>query len=87
MDFLRKKKPNKPFMLSVCFFAPHSQDGADEQYFPQEESMSLYANETVAVPISATPKAWRNLPPFFGEANEGRRRWRIRFDTAEKHQR
>eukprot|EP00545_Synedropsis_sp_CCMP1620_P005257 CAMPEP_0119006488 /NCGR_PEP_ID=MMETSP1176-20130426/2318_1 /TAXON_ID=265551 /ORGANISM="Synedropsis recta cf, Strain CCMP1620" /LENGTH=458 /DNA_ID=CAMNT_0006958401 /DNA_START=75 /DNA_END=1448 /DNA_ORIENTATION=+ len=85
--FLKTRPRNKPFMLSVCFFAPHSVDGTDEQYFPQEESMALYANETVEVPISATFGAWRKMPPFFREINEGRRRYKIRFDTAEKHQR
>jgi arylsulfatase len=83
---LKQRPRDKPFMLSVCFFAPHSQDGTDEQYFPQEESMSLYANETVEIPVSATEDAWKKLPHFFGEINEGRRRWRIRFDTPEKQQ-
>jgi arylsulfatase len=87
LEFLRDRPKDKPFLLEVCFFAPHSVDGTDEQYFPQEESMSLYENETVAVPISATPDAWNKLPWFFGDINEGRRRWRIRFDTPEKHQR
>ncbi|KAI2510206.1 protein of unknown function (DUF4976) [Fragilaria crotonensis] len=87
LKFLRNRPKDKPFLLEVCFFAPHSVDGTDEQYFPQEESMSLYENETVAVPISATPDAWTKLPWFFGHQNEGRRRWRIRFDTPEKHQR
>jgi arylsulfatase len=87
LKFLRGRPKDKPFLLEVCFFAPHSVDGTDEQYFPQEESMSLYENETVAVPISATPGAWNKLPKFFGNGNEGRRRWRIRFNTPEKHQR
>ena len=87
LKFLRERPLDKPFLLEVCFFAPHSVDGTDEQYFPQEESMSLYENETVAVPVSATADAWNKLPWFFGDINEGRRRWRIRFDTPEKHQR
>lgn len=87
LRFLRKRPRNKPFLLEVCFFAPHSVDGTDEQYFPQDESMSLYENETVAVPISATEDAWNKLPWFFEDINEARRRWKIRFDTPEKHQR
>jgi arylsulfatase A-like enzyme len=87
LKFLKNRPKDKPFMLSVCFFAPHSVDGTDEQYFPQNETMSLYENETVAVPVSATEEAWKKLPYFFGDINEGRRRWRIRFDTPEKHQR
>ena len=49
--------------------------------------MSLYDNETVDLPISATLDAWLKMPPFFTKQNEGRRRWHIRFDEAEKHQR
>lgn len=86
LEFLQQRDKNKPFLLSVCFFAPHSVDGTDEQYFPQNESMSLYVNDTVDVPISATPDEWKKLPHFFGDINEGRRRWRIRFDTPEKYQ-
>ena len=86
LEFLRKRPHDKPFMLSVCFFAPHSQDGTDEQYFPQPESMSLYENETVEVPISATEEAYNKLPYFFTDRNEGRVRWRQRYDTPEKHQ-
>eukprot|EP00543_Licmophora_paradoxa_P005397 CAMPEP_0202455956 /NCGR_PEP_ID=MMETSP1360-20130828/13344_1 /ASSEMBLY_ACC=CAM_ASM_000848 /TAXON_ID=515479 /ORGANISM="Licmophora paradoxa, Strain CCMP2313" /LENGTH=584 /DNA_ID=CAMNT_0049075651 /DNA_START=26 /DNA_END=1780 /DNA_ORIENTATION=- len=87
LEFLKERPRKKPFMLSVCFFAPHSVDGTDDQYFPQNESMSLYVNDTVDVPISATEEEWNKLPSFFGDINEGRRRWRIRFDTPEKHQR
>ena len=65
LRFLKKRPKNKPFILSTCFFALHSFDGTDEQYFPQEQSMSLYENETVAVPISATDDAWKKMPPFF----------------------
>lgn len=87
LRFLKTRPKNAPFMLSVCFFAPHSQDGEPEQYFPQEASMDLYVNETVEIPVSATPDAWTKMPAFFKDINEGRRRWKIRFDTAEKHQR
>jgi arylsulfatase len=86
IKFLKERPKEKPFLLEVCFFAPHSVDHTDEQYFPQEESMSLYENETVAVPVSATEEAWSKLPWFFEDINEGRRRWRIRFDTPDKHQ-
>jgi arylsulfatase len=87
IKFLKNRPQDKPFLLEVCFFAPHSVDGTDEQYFPQDESMSLYENETVAVPISSTDDAWNKLPWFFGDSNEARRRWRIRFNDPEKHQR
>jgi arylsulfatase len=40
----------------------------------------------VPVPVNATEESWKRLPPFFDEKNEGRRRWRWRFDTPEKFQ-
>lgn len=86
LEFLRIRPKNQTFMLSVNFFAPHSMDKTKEQYFPQPESMNLYANETVAVPISATPEEWNKLPYFFEEANEARKRWHWRFDEPSKHQ-
>eukprot|EP00540_Astrosyne_radiata_P009754 CAMPEP_0116822146 /NCGR_PEP_ID=MMETSP0418-20121206/105_1 /TAXON_ID=1158023 /ORGANISM="Astrosyne radiata, Strain 13vi08-1A" /LENGTH=700 /DNA_ID=CAMNT_0004450225 /DNA_START=51 /DNA_END=2153 /DNA_ORIENTATION=+ len=86
VHFLSKARDKtKPFMLGVCFFAPHSVDHEEEQFFPQEKSMELYANETVEVPESAD--AWNKLPYFFDEQrNEARRRWRMRFDTPDKYQ-
>ena len=87
INFLRTR-PDKdqPFMLSVNFFAPHSKDGAAEQYFPQPSSMSLYENITIPKAPSATEEAWKKMPEFFTERNIGRIRYHWRFDTAEKYQ-
>ena len=86
MEFLKGRPKDQPFFLSVCFFAPHSVDGTDEQYFPQPSSMKLYANDTIEVPMSGTEEAWNRMPYFFTDTNEGRRRWKIRFDNPHKHQ-
>ena len=37
IQFLKKRPKGKPFILTTCFFAPHSVDGTEEQYFPQDE--------------------------------------------------
>ena len=48
----------------------------------------MYKNDTtIAIPASATDEAWKKMPPFFGDDNQGRNRWTWRFDTPEKHQR
>jgi len=53
---------------------------------PQPESLSLYEGIEIPVPPNATRASWERLPDFFTEANEGRNRWRWRFDAPEKFQ-
>jgi arylsulfatase A-like enzyme len=53
---------------------------------PQNVSMSMYENDTIPIPETATDEAWKKMPTFFKDNNEGRNRWRWRFDTPEKHQ-
>jgi arylsulfatase len=87
IDFLRARPKDKPFLLSVGYFAPHAEDNAKEQYLPQEWSAALY--EGVKVPPSplADAKYLRALPPFLsGESNEGRIRFKWRFDTPARYQ-
>eukprot|EP00956_Cyclotella_meneghiniana_P044052 scaffold300009_cov109-Cyclotella_meneghiniana.AAC.1 len=48
--------------------------------------MSLYANDTIPIPPTGTEEAWQKMPYFFTERNEGRIRWRARFDNYTKHQ-
>jgi arylsulfatase len=87
IDFLRARPKDKPFLLSVGYFAPHAEDSAKEQYLPQEWSAALY--EGVKVPPSplGDAKFLGALPPFLsGESNEGRIRFKWRFDTPERYQ-
>lgn len=87
LAFLRDRPRERPFCLTVAFFAAHAVDGDPEQYLPQPQSLALYADTEVPVPPNATEESWRRLPSFFTDANEGRNRWRWRFDTPEKYQR
>lgn len=87
LEFLRARPKDKPFFLNVAFFTPHAEDSNPEQFLPQPESMALYADVAIPLPPTATDAAWRNLPDFFNEKNEGRNRWTWRFDTPEKYQR
>jgi arylsulfatase A-like enzyme len=70
----------------VAYFATHAVDGDKRQYLPQNKSLTMYANDTIPIPVTGTEEAWKKMPYFFGENNEGRTRWRWRFDEPEKHQ-
>ena len=87
LEFLRTRPADKPFCLTLAFFATHAEDGNPLQYLPQPESMKLYQDVTIPVPPNATDESFRRLPPFLAhEKNEGRVRWHWRFDTPEKYQ-
>lgn len=88
LEFLRTRPKEQPFCLTVAFFAAHAEDPNPEQFLPQPESMALYTDLPVPVPALATETALHRLPPFLQQpANEGRVRWKWRFDTPEKYQR
>lgn len=87
LEFLQQRPKDKPFCLTVAFFAAHAEDGNPKQYLPQPESATVYADVKVPVPATATEESRRLLPPFLQLAgNEGRIRWAWRFDTPEKYQ-
>ncbi len=88
LEFLAARPKDKPFCLTVAFFAAHAEDAHPDQYLPQPESMALYQDVTLPVPATGGDEFFRRLPPFLAnEKNEGRNRWHWRFDTAEKYQR
>lgn len=86
--FLRSRPKDKPFDLSVSFFAPHAEDNHPDQYRYKPSSEKYYSDITIPVPETSTPAAFQALPPFIAnEKNFGRVRWHWRFDTPEKYQR
>ena len=87
IKFLAERPKDKPFALTLCFFATHAQDGHKDQFLPQPESMELYKDVQVPVPATANDQSWEKLPEFFNDKNEGRVRYRWRFNTPEKYQR
>ena len=86
LEFLRTRPVDKPFCLTLAFFATHAEDGNPLQYLPQPQSMELYKDVTIPVPPNATEESWKRMPPFFDKNNTGRHRWGWRFDTVEKYQ-
>ncbi len=85
--FLQTRPKERPFVLTVGFFAPHAEDAAPEQYLPQDWSASAYAGVTIPPPLHGDPRYLAALPAFLSqEANEGRIRYHWRFDTPERYQ-
>ncbi len=50
ITFLQTRPKDKPFLLTVAFFAPHAEDTHPSQYLPQPKSMHLYLNQTIPLP-------------------------------------
>lgn len=87
LEFLRSRPKDRPFCLTVNFFAPHAEDPHPQQYLPQPQSAALYADAKIPIPLTANEESLRRLPPFLqAPENEGRVRWRKRFDTPGKYQ-
>jgi arylsulfatase len=86
--FLKSRPKERPFLLSVGFFATHAEDAHPDQYRYQPQTEKYYRDDVIPVPKTATEKALKALPVFISsEQNEGRNRWHWRFDTQEKYQR
>ncbi len=87
LDFLRTRPTDRPFYLTVAFFATHAEDENPLQFLPQPQSLALYQDVSVPVPVNATEESFHRLPEFIAnERNEGRVRWHWRFDTPAKYQ-
>lgn len=87
LEFLSTRPKDKPFCLTLAFFATHAEDDNPLQYLPQKESMGLYKDITIPVPSNASDESFHRLPSFLATPrNEGRHRWSWRFDTPEKYQ-
>jgi Sulfatase len=82
LDFLQTRPKDKPFFLKVSYFATHAWDGHKPPYMPKNETRRRHYPPSMFVqpPKTATEWHWENLPRFFNRQNEGRSRWRHRFD-------
>jgi len=80
LDFLRNRKSEQPFCLSISYNAPHADDQSQQQYFWPERHDNLYSDIT-------EPKYLEALPAFVKDSTTiSRMRWHWRFDTADKYQ-
>jgi Sulfatase len=82
LEVLKNRPRDQNFALKVSFFATHAWDGHYPSYEPMNGTRSRHYpdNVTIPTPKTATEQAFKDLPPFFTEANEGRNRWRRRFE-------
>lgn len=87
IEFLEKRPSDKPFLLSLSFFAPHAEDRAPEQYLPQDWSEKFYEGKTIAESNLMDDAFLKALPPFLAKpSNEGRVRFGWRFNTPDRYQ-
>ncbi|MEP1486841.1 MAG: sulfatase [Algibacter sp.] len=84
IDFIKSEK-GKPFCLSLSFWSPHADDGAEEQYFWPSYVDRLYVSDKIPVPSTADPDFFAALPEFM-KHSMNRKRWYWRYDTPEKFQ-
>lgn len=84
IDFIKANRDN-PFCLSLSFWSPHADDGAEEQYFWPEYCDSLYSDVEIPQPATADPAFFEALPEFL-KTTMNRKRWYWRYDTPEKFQ-
>jgi len=89
--YLRGKRPKeednnrqqKPFALTVSFFATHSWDEKEypDQYMAQNHTESLYRDVFIPEPKTATREHYKALPKFLRGESECRNRWLQRYNT------
>lgn len=65
LEFLETKPKDKPFLLTVSFFATHAVDGNPKQYLPQPQSMELYKDIKIPIPVTATESHFKNYHHSF----------------------
>ncbi len=85
IDFVKSSK-EQPFCLSLSFWSPHADDGAEEQYFWPEYCDSLYNNTEIPLTETSNPDFFEALPEYL-KTTMNRVRWYWRYDSPEKHQR
>lgn len=87
IHFLENRPKDKPFCLSVSFFAAHAQDNHYEQYRHKPSSKEYYQDISIPYPETGTSQHYHSLPSFISNNKcESRTRWYWRFDTREKYQ-
>ena len=87
IEFLKQRPKQRPFLLSVCFKAPHEDD--QDPYFrfePQDEA--VLAGVTIPKPGSYNMDGYdRDFPAWFLDHNAGRNSFMGQFSTDERYQR
>jgi arylsulfatase A-like enzyme len=85
VEFIRESPADRPFCLSLSFWAPHADDGSDEQYFWPPACDALYREAHIPAPDLSDPAFFEALPEFL-KRSLNRTRWHWRFDDPLKYQ-
>lgn len=85
LDFIASAPSDKPFCLELAFSAPHAADEAQDQYFWQETTDSLFRGMEMAPAKISEDKYFEALPEGIRNGFN-RLRWTWRYDTPEKYQ-
>lgn len=85
IDFLSKVDKSKPFMLNLCFSAPHAHDSAPDQYFTSKEHENLLSDVNIPDPILSEDRYFMAQPENVRNGFS-RLRWTWRFDNPAKYQ-
>lgn len=83
VEFLRTRKSDQPFCLSLSFTAPHARDGQPREFAPDPRDELLYRDAIIPSPLTATREFFERLPKAV-QISESRARWKLRFETPEK---
>jgi len=85
VEYLRNSPKDRPFCLSLSFWAPHAEDGQEEQYFWPEAFDGLYESVKIPAPETTAPSFFDAHPEFL-KKSLNRIRWLWRFDNPDKFQ-
>ena len=85
IDFIAGAPQDRPFCLSLSFWAPHAVDPAPEQYVWPKRHDNLYTDITIPEPEMSSDKDFEKLPHAV-KVGFNRTRWKWRFDNPEKYQ-
>ncbi len=90
IEFLRNRPKDRPFALTMAFYAPKAIGWGPDQWFPKNETLQrYYKNLTIPEPPLDGNTSFERLPKFFKETqktNAGRARWVDRFGNGPQYQ-
>lgn len=85
LGFLSSTPRDRPFCLTVCFFAPHAQNELNDEFPPEPGQEHLYDGPPIPPPPTFSTRYLEGLPKSWIEPN-GRSLFDNRIPTSEKFQ-
>lgn len=85
LEFLEGCSTKQPFLLQLYHKAAHCQDNDPWPFQPDPKFNALYADLAIPLPPTSTEAYFERLPEFL-KTSEARKRWHIRFENPELHQ-